>query len=384
MSAKRIYFDNAATTPLYPHVADEISRILVEEYGNPSSIHAPGRRARTIIEKARKTIANHLNCSIGEIFFTSCATESNNTILSGAVRDLGVNHIIYSTIEHPSVMRMVEQLVESDGISTTKLAVDSYANINIEYLKEEIEKALELGKKPLVSIMWVNNELGTIQPIAEIARLCKEYNVLFHTDSVQAIAKYKIDLAELPISFLSASAHKFHGPKGIGFFYMNSDNIVEPLLRGGAQERNMRSGTENTAYIHGMAVAFDLAHKEMDSRASYVRGLRNYLINELKSNIDSVMILGNEDEQYQQYSICNVSFAPHPRNEMMMMNLDVAGISASGGSACSSGIEYLSHVQEAIKSDIDRTPVRFSLSPLNTKEEIDIVISELVKLQSKE
>lgn len=381
--SNRIYLDNAASTPLLPQVLDSIVNVLEHHYGNPSSIHSNGRKSRTIIEKARKTIANSLHCSIGEIFFTSGASESNNTILFGAVNDLKVNHIIYSAIEHPSVLKTIEKLVELGKVSATKVPVNKYGSIDMEFIESSIVAMLSKGKIILVSVMFVNNEIGSIQPMSDIAELCDRHKVLLHTDAVQALGKYEIDLSVLPISFLSASAHKFHGPKGVGFFYMKMDNIVNPLIYGGAQERNMRSGTENTAYIHGMATAFDLACNEMDERANYVSQLRDYLVSEVKSKIENVEILGHPDAINQQYSICNISFAPHPRNEMMMMNLDVAGISASGGSACSSGIEYVSHVLEAIKVGIDRTAIRFSLSPLNTKEEIDTLVAVLIKLQAK-
>lgn len=380
--AERMYFDNAASTALLPEVIEGITSVLTENYGNPSSIHQEGRKSRIIIEKARKTIANHLNCSIGEVFFTSGASEANNTVLIGAVQDLGVDHIIYSKIEHPSVNACVEMLKLSNGITTSSLMVDANGNLDLNVLSEEIKFQQVNGKKILVSIMYVNNEIGNAQPMSEIAKICDDLQVYLHTDAVQAIGKFEINLTRDKYSFLTVSAHKFHGPKGIGFFYMNLDNMIKPLIYGGAQERNMRSGTENTAYIHGLSIAMDLACNQIVMRNEKLFEIRSYFIEKLNSNLTDIVVLGNSDRNKQQMGICNISFPAHPRNEMMMMNLDIAGISASGGSACSSGIEYVSHVLKAIGHDQSRTAIRFSFSHLNSLQEIDKLIDVLIKLQS--
>lgn len=372
---KRIYLDNAATTPILSEVAEHMSVLLREEFGNPSSIHQPGRKARTIIEDARKLIAGHLGASIGEIFFTSCATESNNQCLKMAVFELNIERIISSPLEHHCVKHTVEHL--SQYVETILLEVDETGKINLNQLKELCE---DKSKKTLVSLMFANNEIGNINPIENISEICKENEVLFHCDAVQAVGKFPIDVNDIYFSFLSGTAHKFHGPKGISFVYINGDNIISPLLHGGAQERNMRSGTENVYGISGMAMAFDKCIQNMDKRKEHILMLRDRLKSGLSAEISDMQFNGFQEDGHFLYTVLSASFPQHKKSDLLHFNLDIAGICASAGSACSSGVENDSHVLEAIGHDPNRKTIRFSFSHYNTVEDIDFTINTLSKL----
>lgn len=370
---KRIYLDNAATTPLDPRVLEVMTRELAENYGNPSSIHAEGRRARATIEAARKSIAGHLNCGIGEIFFTSGGTEANNMVLKNCVRDLGVRHIISSPLEHHCVLHSLDAIAAAGLAEVSMVKVDAAGRIELADLATSLVKMK--GEPTLVSLMHANNEIGTRIDLKDVGDLCREHGAFFHTDTVQTMGFYPFDLEATPVSFLSGSAHKFHGPKGIGFVYINSENIIKPYLDGGAQERNMRAGTENLAGIVGLAEALDLAYAELDERQKTIRLLRDYLGVQLENNVPGVAY--NGDPIGGHYKILSVSFPHSPKGEMLLMNLDMAGISASGGSACSSGIDVGSHVVGHLYPDSDRHTVRFSLNHHNTKEEMDYVVQKL-------
>lgn len=369
----RIYLDNAATTPLLPEVIQAMTDVLASTYGNPSSLHAEGRSARAAIEEARKTVANAIGASIGEIFFTSGGTESNNMALKCSVRDLGVTRIISSPLEHHCVLHSLENIQQRMGVEVKLLPVNTDGRIDLKVLAEWLA---EDDQKTLVSLMHSNNEIGTMIDLNEVADICAEHQAFFHTDTVQTVGFFPIDVSNEKISFLSGSAHKFHGPKGIGFIYINNENIVKPFVDGGSQERNMRGGTENIAGIVGLAHALQMAVDHQDEHRKQVSELKNYFMKQLADSFEDIQFMGN-DGGACHYKVVNVSFPPSPKSGLLLLSLDIAGISASGGSACSSGAEQGSHVLRALNVDPSRKNIRFSFSHLNTKEEIDQVIEKL-------
>ena len=370
------FFDNASTSRVDERVVHLMSGILAENYGNPSSIHKAGREARIIIEQARKKIAKLTNASLGEIFFTSSASEANNTILKNAVTEAGVQRFISTPTEHPCVLNTLKYLSDKKLANVILLDVDKYGRINLTQLEDLLK---ESSQKTLVSIMYANNEIGTIHPLPRISELCQQYSALLHCDAVQYIGKYPLDLQELKLDYLSATAHKFHGPKGAAFFYMNSNSILPPYIHGGSQERNMRAGTENVSGIAGLAVAFELAANEMEQRKLYVGNLRKYFEHQLSTLVKDIYFNHPEEESEFLYNISSVSFPSNSKTDMMVMNLDIAGFCVSSASACSSGIEEDSHVMKAIGHPSDRNAVRFSFSKYNTEEEIDALIKAIIK-----
>ena len=370
----RIYLDNAATTALRSEVIEEMTKVMTQHYGNPSSIHSEGRNSRSLIENARKTVANHIGASIGEIFFTSGGTESNNMALKCAVRDLGVQRIISSPTEHHCIIHSLDCLEEHSPVHVTYLSVDEKGRINLEEVAEVFRRYRD--EKLLLSLMHSNNELGTMIDLEAVSELCIQHQVLLHTDTVQTIGHFPIDVSKLKVNFLSGSSHKFHGPKGIGFIYINNDNNVKPLIDGGAQERNMRGGTENIYGITGLAKALSISCEEMEHNKQYISQLRTHMIKRLKEEFDDIRLNGDYEGRCH-YKVLNVSFPPSPKSELLLFSLDIAGISASGGSACSSGAEAGSHVLKAINHPVDRKAIRFSFSHMNTMDEIDQVISKL-------
>lgn len=370
---KRVYLDNASTTPLLSEVVDMMTEVIRNHHGNPSSIHFFGRDARSLVEDARKTVASILRCSIGEIFFTSSATEANNTILKNAVMYNGITRIISSPTEHHCVLHTLEHLAEHHLVEVIYLEVDRKGNPNLD----QLESLLSNDKNhTLVSLMYVNNEIGTMLDLQRAADICNSYSVPIHCDAVQAVGKLPIDLSKLNLSYLTASAHKFHGPKGIGFFYMNMDHIIPPYIHGGAQERNMRAGTENTYGISGLAVALNHLNQNHQENFDQVNDLRSYFKQQLVDHFADIRFNGNQEENYLPH-ILSVSFPPSDKVEMLMFNLDINGIAASSGSACSSGIESDSHVLQAIRHEPDRAAIRFSFSPWTTREDIDYVVEKL-------
>ena len=362
----RIYLDNASTTPVLPEVVDLMADILRNDFGNPSSIHQHGRKARAIIENARRKVARSVNASLGEIFFTSSATEASNMSIKNAVTALGVKRIIYSSVEHHCVLHSVGYLQHAYDTESIPLTTDPLGSPDLQLLEQLLD---EDDKKTLVCLMHGNNEIGTMTDIVEVGQICRKYGALFHCDAVQTLGKYKIDVQAANISFLSGSAHKFHGPKGTGFVYINNQNIIPPHIHGGSQERNMRSGTENVAGIAGLALALERASENMLSHYNHILVLRNEFKSLLLTNISGLSFNGNQDEHFMAH-VLSVSFPPGPRADLLVMNLDIAGISASSGSACSSGVEEDSHVLKAIGHPPDRKAIRFSFSPFNTREEI--------------
>ena len=368
---QRIYLDHAATTPLHPQVIHLMHETMLNNYGNPSSIHAEGRTSRALIEKARKTMAKHFNCSIGEIFFTSGATESNNMIIQGAVSGLGVQTIITAATEHHAVLHTIEVLEKEGKIKVIYLPLDKEGNPSILSLEEHLSK--QENKKVLVSLMHSNNETGTLLDWENVGAICQKYDALFHSDTVQSVGFYDIDLQNIPVHFIAGSAHKFNGPKGVGFTYIRNENAIPPFQHGGSQERNMRGGTENLLGIVGMALALDLAMSEKSERFAHLEKLKLQLFNGLKNVIPGIQINGPGLENSHP-KILNIGFPPNPKATMILFNLDIEGISASGGSACSSGTDTGSHVLRAIHPENQHISVRFSFSHLNTSAEVDKVI----------
>ena len=371
----RIYFDNASTTPLLDEVKSEMKNIIDEVFGNPSSIHQYGRKSRSLIESARTAIASGISASTGEVFFTSCATESNNMALMNAIRDLGVKKIISSPTEHHCILHTLDEIEKAHLAEVQYIDVDNKGHIDYEKLSAALS---ESNVKTLVSLMHANNEIGTLHDIERISSICLEHNALFHCDAAQTVGKIPIDLSKTNISFLSGSAHKFFGPKGSGFIYINNDNMIKPMLHGGDQERGLRSGTENLYGICGMAKAFELAVEQMDERKKVTKEIKDYCRAQLELHFDDIQFNGCDNKSL--YNILSVSFPHTDKVDMLMMNLDINGICASAGSACSSGVENASHVLNHIDHDPARKTVRFSFSHFNTKEEIDFLIEKLKAL----
>ena len=369
----RIYFDNAATTPLDDRVIEVMSDTMRALFGNPSSIHAEGRQARALIERARKTVANSLNASIGEIFFTSGGTESNNMALKCAVRDLGVTRIISSPLEHHCVLHTLDRL-SGEGVRVDTVRVADCGTVDYAHLEELLATD---SAKTLVSLMHANNEIGTLLDLDRVATICEAHGAFLHSDTVQTVGHYPLDVDATRIQFLSGAAHKFHGPKGVGFIYINNDHLVKPFIDGGAQERNMRGGTENVYGIAGMAKALELANAEMGGRRALIEDLRDYMRAQLTARFDGLSFNGSE---HGLYTVLSVSFPPSANTDMLLLSLDIAGISASGGSACSSGSDTGSHVIQALRQAPDRKTIRFSFSHLNTRAEVDHVVAELTQL----
>lgn len=375
----KIYFDNAASTPVHPEVRDVMMESLKEDIGNPSSIHDHGRKGKAKIEQARKQVAHHFQASLGEIFFTSGGTESNNMALKCAVRDLGVNHIITLPIEHHCILHSIERIQKHQPeVACTSLNIDSEGKIDPEELEQHL--ATLADQKVLVSIMHANNEIGTIQDMKQIAEICKNHSAFLHSDTVQTVAHHPLDVSETRIHFLSGSAHKFHGPKGVGFIYMNQDAILEPFIDGGAQERNMRAGTENITGIVGMAKALELAEDRAAEDYTHLIKLKTKLREGLLNFDDRVRFNGASDPSDVLPTILNVQFPPHPKSDMFLMYMDLKGISVSGGSACSSGANQGSHVIQAIRGDDEGMAVRFSFSRYNTEEEVDQVLDAIKEI----
>lgn len=370
----RVYFDNAATTPIAPEVIETMSYAMRNLFGNPSSIHADGRAVRTAIEDARKTVAKCINASIGEIFFTSGGTESNNMILKNAVRDLGVRRIVSSPIEHHCVLHTLEVLEKNTDINVQFVKIDEKGRIDLDNLTEILRGGANV--KTLVSLMHSNNEIGTMIDLDAVSQICEAHNALFHSDTVQTMGYFPIDVNKTKIHFLTGAGHKFHGPKGVGFVYINGDVTIKPFIDGGSQERNMRGGTENVYGIVGMAKALEMAYDDMYDREDEIMGIRNYLKNRLLDSFEDIQFIGDFEGNFH-YKVLNVSFPPSLKSELLLFNLDIAGISASGGSACSSGAEGGSHVLDALEIDPERKCIRFSFSHFNTLDEVDFVIEKL-------
>lgn len=372
----RVYLDNAATTPLDPEVMEQMCSVMQSHYGNPSSIHSHGREARTLLEKSRKTVAHLLHTSPAEIFFTSSGTEADNTAIRCGIVDNNITHAITARSEHHAVIHTLEAMEKAGAIKLSFVDVDSKGNVDYNHL----EKLLQDNERSFVSLMHANNEIGTLTDIIRIGDICEQYNAIFHCDTVQTMGHYPHDLGKLKVHFLTCAAHKFHGPKGVGFLHINHKIKIKPFIYGGAQERNMRGGTENLYGIVGLAKALEMAYDKMDEHRQYIQDLKTYMIAQLKENIAGVGFNGEIDEDNSLYTVLNVAFPDTELADMLLFNLDIAGISASGGSACSSGTDIGSHVLTAIGASTTRPSVRFSFSKYNTKEEIDYVVAKVRQL----
>lgn len=368
----KVYFDNAATTPMHPEVVKVMADMMMSNYGNPSSIHAQGREVKTMVEDARRTVAKLMGCTPGEICFTSGGTEADNMAIRQSVETLGVKNIITSAIEHHAVLHTVEELAHQGKVNMHLVNLTPNGHVDVAHLEE----LLKNNNNVLVSLMHSNNELGNMIDLEEIGNLCKQYNALFHCDTVQTVGHQPIDLSKLNIHFIAAGAHKFNGPKGVGFIYINSSVKLHPFITGGAQERNMRGGTENVYGIVGLAKALELSVAHMEEDKKNLQELKSYFIAQLKANIPGIAFNGDAEGR-SAYTVLNVSFPPSPVGEMLLFKLDIDGICASGGSACSSGSDVGSHVLKAIGASRDRAAVRFSFGRYNTKEEVDYVIERL-------
>jgi len=375
----QVYFDNAATTAIDPEVIQEMLLVMQEHYGNPSSIHAHGRQVRTLIENARKKVAKILRVSPAEIFFTSGGTEADNTALQRGIADNGIQHVISSPLEHHAVLHVLEALEKSRQIKLTLLAVDAFGRPDLDQLEEELKKSTNT----LVSLMHANNEIGTLLDLEKVAILCGQYKALFHCDTVQTMGHYPHELSKMQIDFITCAAHKLHGPKGVGFLYINHNVKIRPLLYGGAQERNMRGGTENVYGIVGLAKALEIAYENMDKHHLHIQGLKTYMMQRLKDCIPGCSFNGETDPQKSLYTVLNVRFPEMEMGDMLLFSLDIAGISASGGSACSSGSSIGSHVLSAIGVPDKHPSIRFSFSKYSTREEVDFVVGKLQELCSE-
>jgi cysteine desulfurase len=373
---ERIYFDNAATTALDPAVLEAMMPYLTAQFGNPSSIYSYGRESRLAIENARKSVAKILNAHPAEIFFTSGGTESSNTVIMAAVRDLGCRHIISSSIEHHATLHSVEYLHQTGEAALSYVNVLPGGHIDVQHLEALLADA---GERCFVSLMHANNETGNMMDIFEVGNICKKYNAIFHSDTVQTVGHFPFDLRHTPVHFITGAGHKFHGPKGVGMLYINENVKIKPFVHGGSQERNMRAGTENLYGIVGFAKALELATEHYEQDSAHIRGVRDYMMEQLKLKLKDVGFNGDPSGR-SLYTVLNVSFPKTEKSEMILFNLDINNICASGGSACTSGADQGSHVIRAINNDPNRVAVRFSFSKYNTKEEVDIVVEKLQEM----
>ncbi|MFT6815575.1 MAG: cysteine desulfurase [Sphingobacteriales bacterium] len=372
----KVYLDNAATTPLDKEVIKVMTEVLENNYGNPSSTHAFGRESRSIIEGARKKVAEMLNTSPSTIFFTSGGTEADNTAIKCGIKFNKIKHAITSKIEHHAVLYPLEAMEKEGLIKLSFVDVDHMGHIKLDHLEE----LLANNERSFVSLMHANNEIGNKMDLKEAGDICKKYDALFHCDTVQTCGHFPIDLQDINVHFVTCSAHKLHGPKGIGFLYINENVKIDPLIFGGSQERNMRAGTENIYGIAALSKALELANNNMQAHHEHILALKKYMIKSLQEAIPEVLFNGDIDSNKSLYTVLNVSLPPTDAAEMLLFSLDIAGVAASGGSACSSGSDIGSHVLTNIGADPNRPAVRFSFSKLNTKEEIDFTVEKLKEI----
>lgn len=373
----KIYLDNAATTPLDPEVFEAMKPFLLEDFGNPSSTHSHGRKVRAAIESGRKKIAELLNCTPGEIIFTSGGTEADNAIIRCAVETYGIKHVISTPIEHHAVTHTLETLKKQGIIELHDVTLDEIGHVDLN----QLEKLLKEFPNALVSLMHANNEIGNVLDIEAVGELCEKYNTYFHSDTVQTVGHYRHDMKKIKVHGMTAAAHKFHGPKGVGFMYINKAKKIHPFVHGGSQERNMRGGTENVYGIIGLTKALEICYREMDQHEIYIKNLKSVMIEKLNSAISGVTFNGDSANlERSLYTVLNVSLPESEENSMLLFNLDMQGISASGGSACSSGASTGSHVLGALYPNSQRGAIRFSFSKYNKIEEIDFVVEKLAEL----
>ena len=372
----RIYFDNAASTPMDPVVLEAMMPFLSEQFGNPSSIYSYGRETRMAIEQARKLVAKNLGARTSEIFFTSGGTESTNTILHAAIENLGCTHIISSPIEHHATLHTVQHLAKLENVQLSFVQILPNGHIDTSHLETLLT---EHPEKTIVTIMHANNEIGNMIDLVEIGSICKKHNAYFHSDTVQTVGHFAFDLSNTPVDFITGASHKFHGPKGVGILYINENIKITPFIHGGAQERNMRAGTENVYGIVGFAKALDIATAHYEKDSTYIQSLKKYMYDLLIEKISGISFNGDPFGK-SLYTLLSVNFPKSEKTEMLLFNLDIHHICASGGSACSSGAQQGSHVIQALNKANTIATVRFSFSKHNTKAEIDKVVATLVSL----
>ncbi|MEE2801830.1 MAG: cysteine desulfurase family protein [Bacteroidota bacterium] len=375
---RKVYLDSAATTQMRPEVIEEMTKVMTEVYGNPSSTHSYGREAKSLIETARKNVAKVLNVSAAEIIFTSGGTEADNLAIISCVRDLGVTRIISTPIEHHAVLYAIDQACEKHGATKDHVRLKECGTPDEEHLEELLK---ESDEKTLVSLMHVNNEIGNKIDIKSIAKLCKQYNALFHSDCVQSIGHYELDFSEIPVDFTAVSAHKFHGPKGVGFAFVRKGSGLQALIVGGSQERGVRAGTESVHNIVGLDKSLQMAYDNLEEERSYVLELKNYFKDQLISSVPGIKFNGNcSKDDKSTFTLLNVCLPiPADKAAMLLFTLDLKGIACSKGSACQSGAQKGSHVLTNVLKgeDLNKPSLRFSFSIYNTKEELDYVINVL-------
>jgi cysteine desulfurase len=371
----KVYLDNAATTKLDDEVFEAMLPYFKEEFGNPSSIHAFGRRTRSAIETSRKTVAKLLGVTPAEIFFTSGGTEADNMAIVQSIATHNIKHAITSRIEHHAVEHTLQVMEKEGKIKLSWVNIDNKGNVDLAHLEE----LLKNNERSFVSLMHANNEIGTLLPVKKVGELCEKYNAIFHSDTVQTMGHYTMNLPDMKVHLVTCAAHKFHGPKGVGFLYINNAIKINPFIHGGAQERNMRGGTENIAGIVGLAKALEICNREMEEHQKHIRSLKTYMREQIQNLIPGTEING-EDDAHSLYTVLNCCFPKNDNAEMLLFSLDIAGIAASGGSACSSGSNQGSHVLRNLGIDMERPSVRFSFSKYNTKEEVDFAVKKLVEL----
>ena len=376
----KVYLDNAATTPIDNEVFEAMMPIIKDGFGNPSSTHFYGRKIKSLIERARKNVARHMNCSPGEIFFTSGGTEADNMAIRCAVKDLGIKHIVTSAIEHHAVGHTIARQKDKGLIEVSYVHLDENGHVDLQHL----DQILSTCPKALVSLMHANNEVANLLPIDRVSEICLKHGAIFHSDTVQTIGHYRFDMQQLnQIHFMASSAHKFHGPKGVGFLYVNNKVNINPLIHGGSQERNMRGGTENVYGIVGLSKAMDVAYENLDAHKNYIRGLKSHMIEQLNKFIPGVTYNADSNNlEASLYTVLSVSLPETDIASMMLFNMDIMGVACSGGSACTSGSNIGSHVLEGIDAPMNRPTIRFSFSKYNTIEDIDYAVDCLVKLYS--
>ena len=374
-----VYFDNAATTPIEKKVLDKMIPYMENGFGNPSSIHKRGREIKSAIEKSRSRVAEILSCEPGEIFFTSGGTEADNMFIANTVVEKKIDTIITSKIEHHAVLHCCEYLNKSKNVNIKFVDINSSGELDLEHLEDIIRK----NSKSLVTLMHGNNEIGNINDLKTISKICEKYDTIFHSDTVQTVGHYHIDLNEINMQGIVGSAHKFHGPKGVGFLYLNNKHKISPFIHGGAQERNMRGGTENVYGIIGLSEALTLSYNNIEDHKSKIQKLKKHMIGSLKKKIKGVKFNGmSSNVDKSLYTVLNVSIPNIEDQQMFLFNLDINNIAASAGSACSSGSDSGSHVLQEIHTNSDHVNVRFSFSKFNTLEEVDYVVDKVVEISN--
>ena len=369
----RVYLDNAAGTPIASEVIEAMTSVMKNDFGNPSSTHFYGRQVKALLETSRRSVAKHLNCASSEIIFTSGGTEADNMALVSSVKNLGVKRIISTTIEHHAVGHSIESLEKSHSVQFDKVKIDEKGHVDLMHLEELLAQDIPT----LVSLMHANNEIGTLLPLIPVSKLCRKYGAFFHSDTVQTMGHYSFDLQDIDIDFITCAAHKLHGPKGIGFLYVNKKIKVESLIHGGAQERGLRGGTDNIYGIVGLSKAMDLAYEDVLGHHAHVQSLKSYMIDSLLSAFPTITFHGETDPEKSLYTVLNVCFPKTDKGGMLLFTLDLKGVAVSGGSACSSGANKGSHVLEGIQADMTRPNARFSFSRYTTKEEIDYALEQV-------